>query len=65
MYRYVLKRLLLMIPIILGVSFIIFSILAITPGDRAALFWVRALCRRISISSTSSWATTCPLSSAT
>jgi peptide/nickel transport system permease protein len=37
MYRYVLKRLLLMIPIILGVSFIIFSILAITPGDPASI----------------------------
>lgn len=33
MYRYVIKRLLLMIPIVLGVSFVIFSILAITPGD--------------------------------
>lgn len=36
MYRYILKRMLLMIPIILGVSFIIFSVLAITPGDAAS-----------------------------
>lgn len=36
MYRYVLRRLFLMIPIILGVSFVIFSILAITPGDPAS-----------------------------
>ena len=33
MIRYIIKRLLLMIPIILGVSLIIFFILSITPGD--------------------------------
>ena len=33
MLRYIIKRLLLMIPIILGVSLIIFFILSITPGD--------------------------------
>lgn len=33
MYRYVLKRLLLLIPIILGVVFIVFSIMSLTPGD--------------------------------
>ncbi len=36
MHRYIFKRLLLMIPIVLGVSFVIFSILAITPGDPAS-----------------------------
>lgn len=36
MHKYVLRRLVLMIPIILGVSFVIFSILAITPGDPAS-----------------------------
>lgn len=36
MHRYVFRRLLLMIPIVLGVSFIIFGILAITPGDPAS-----------------------------
>lgn len=35
MYKYVLKRLGLMIPIVLGVSFVIFSIMALTPGDPA------------------------------
>lgn len=35
MYKYFLKRLLLMIPILLGVSFIIFSLLALAPGDPA------------------------------
>lgn len=33
MYKYVLKRLLLLIPILLGVTFIVFSIMAMTPGD--------------------------------
>ena len=33
MSRYVLKRLLMMIPIILIVSFIVFSILSLTPGN--------------------------------
>ena len=33
MYRYILKRLLLLIPVILGASFIIFMIMNIAPGD--------------------------------
>ncbi|NCB04025.1 MAG: ABC transporter permease [Clostridia bacterium] len=33
MIRYVLKRLLLLIPVLMGVAFIIFSIMALTPGD--------------------------------
>lgn len=33
MGRYILKRLLIMIPIILGVTFIVFTILNFTPGD--------------------------------
>ncbi len=37
MYRYVIKRLLLMIPVVLGVSFVIFSILALVPGDPASM----------------------------
>lgn len=37
MFRYILKRLLLMIPIVLGVSLIIFTILAITPGDPGSI----------------------------
>ncbi len=37
MYRYILKRLLLMIPIVLGVSFIIFCILSFTPGDPGSI----------------------------
>ena len=36
MHRYVIKRLLLMIPIVLGVSFLIYGILSITPGDPAS-----------------------------
>ena len=35
MYRYVLKRLLWMIPVLLGVSIIIFTLLYFTPGDPA------------------------------
>lgn len=37
MYKYVLKRLILIIPILLGVTFIVFSIMNITPGDVASL----------------------------
>ncbi|MDL2263449.1 ABC transporter permease [Synergistaceae bacterium OttesenSCG-928-I11] len=37
MHRYVMKRLILIIPILLGVSFIVFFITALTPGDPATL----------------------------
>lgn len=37
MFRYFLKRLLLMIPVVLGVSFIVFTIMAITPGDPGSI----------------------------
>jgi len=37
MYKYVIKRLLITIPILVGVSFIIFSIMALTPGDPGRL----------------------------
>lgn len=37
MLRYILKRLLMMIPVILGISFIIFAIMSLTPGDPARL----------------------------
>ena len=33
MYRYVIKRLLLMIPVIIGVSFLVFYIMDMAPGD--------------------------------
>lgn len=33
MYRYVIKRILFLIPTILGVTFIIYAIMSITPGD--------------------------------
>jgi peptide/nickel transport system permease protein len=35
MYRYVIKRLLLLIPVILGVSFIVYFIISFAPGDAA------------------------------
>lgn len=37
MYRYVLKRLLWMIPIILGVSFVIFTLINFSPGDPGSI----------------------------
>ncbi|MDR1731686.1 MAG: ABC transporter permease [Synergistaceae bacterium] len=37
MYRYVIKRLLLIIPILVGVCFIVFFISSLTPGDPATL----------------------------
>lgn len=36
MYRYVIKRLMLMIPVVLGVSLIIFTIMYFIPGDPAS-----------------------------
>lgn len=33
MHRYIIKRLLLMIPVIIGVSFLIFFIMDLAPGD--------------------------------
>ena len=37
MVKYIIKRLFLIIPVILGVSFIIFSIMNLTPGDPAIM----------------------------
>lgn len=37
MWKYIIKRLLLMIPILLGVTFIVFFIMNLTPGDPAAI----------------------------
>lgn len=33
MHRYIIKRLLLMIPVIIGVSFLVFFIMDLAPGD--------------------------------
>lgn len=37
MYKYILRRLLLLIPVLLGVSFLVFTIMSLTPGDPAQL----------------------------
>jgi len=37
MHRYVIKRLLLFVPVIIGVSFIVYSILSLAPGDPARM----------------------------
>ncbi len=37
MAKYILKRLLMLIPVLLGISFILFTILNLTPGDAATL----------------------------
>lgn len=37
MYRYILKRLLMLIPVIIGVTFIVFFIMNLAPGDPAAI----------------------------
>jgi len=37
MYRYIIRRLLLLIPVMLGVSFIVFTIMFFTPGDPAKI----------------------------
>ena len=35
MHKYIAKRLLMLIPVIIGVSFLVFFIMALTPGDTA------------------------------
>ena len=35
MYRYIIKRLLMLIPVLLAVSFVIFFIMEMAPGDPA------------------------------
>ncbi len=35
MYKYVIKRLLMLIPVVIGVSFMVFFIMSLTPGDTA------------------------------
>ena len=37
MHKYILKRLLMLIPVILGVTFVVFFILNLAPGDPAAI----------------------------
>ena len=37
MYKYILKRLLSMIFIVIGVAFVVFTIMEITPGDPAIM----------------------------
>ncbi len=37
MYKYILKRLLMLIPVIIGISFLVYFILSLTPGDPAKL----------------------------
>lgn len=37
MLRYIIKRLLMLIPVLLGIAFIIFSIMNLTPGDPARM----------------------------
>ncbi|WP_350343472.1 nickel ABC transporter permease [Proteinivorax tanatarense] len=37
MYRYIIRRILLLIPVLIGVSFIVFSLMYITPGCPAAI----------------------------
>ena len=35
MYKYILKRLIMLIPVLIGVSLVVFMMLEITPGDPA------------------------------
>jgi len=37
MYKYIVRRLLLLIPVLLGVSLLVFTIMSLTPGDPAQL----------------------------
>ena len=37
MYRYILKRIIMLIPVLIGVTFVVFVIINMTPGDPAAI----------------------------
>ncbi|MEG1620447.1 MAG: ABC transporter permease [Oscillospiraceae bacterium] len=37
MHKYIFKRLLMLIPVVIGISFLVFSIMSLTPGDPAIL----------------------------
>jgi len=37
MFRYIIKRLIYMIPVVLGISFVVYAIISLTPGDPAQL----------------------------
>lgn len=37
MHKYVLRRVMLLVPVLLGVTFVVFSIMALTPGDPGTL----------------------------
>ena len=37
MHRYIIKRLLMLIPVMIGISFILYSIMTLTPGDPARM----------------------------
>lgn len=37
MLKFIIKRILMMIPVLIGVSFLIFAIMSLTPGDPASL----------------------------
>ncbi len=38
MFNYIFKRVIMLIPVLLGVSFIVFSIMALTPGDPVQMY---------------------------
>ena len=37
MGKYILKRIVMLIPVVIGISFVVFSIMSLTPGDPAQL----------------------------
>lgn len=37
MSRYILKRLVMLIPVLIGVTFMVYFILSLSPGDTAAI----------------------------
>jgi len=37
MHKYILRRILLLVPVLLGVTFVVFAIMALTPGDPGTL----------------------------
>ena len=46
MLKYIFKRILMMIPVLIGVSIIVFMLQVLTPGDPADMAWGRMLRKR-------------------
>lgn len=47
MFRYIMKRILWLVPILLGVSFIVFTIMYLSPGDPVTLILEKGQAKKL------------------